>query len=404
MGNKFHKLTSDTILFSLAALWLAAGAAHAGTDIRSVDGGVLVFLASLNDWKPVTNVPFGLRPGDRIRLKPLSKAELAFPDGTVIGFSQSAAFQLSRDDERSTAITLDRGRIDASVARLQDHVFEVQAPGAKVTMRDDEATVTITSKKVVIVEVLSGLAEVEPAVGPNVQVPEGHRLEVPPGKAPGSPVSLHDWRRMQRDRTVPAGTTRRFDRHSDVSSPGIGQEAGAARKAAEPELGADSLGLPKELDKPGPDLGIESLGMDPKLGPDHLRVREFKRKPRTAPALGTESLGIKDPEGPDRKGGIAAQAARRGEPLPISTDINPLMNFKDYGVSEPKPAPAEPQPVPKRKRAHRVARSAADPSKVTASQPDTAKARARRPRKARAEPEKPEKPETDLSPLIDVTP
>ena len=109
--------------------------AFAGTDIRSIDGGVAVFLPNINEWRPVRNLPFGLVPGDKVKLKPLSKAELVFEDGTWIRMSDDAALSVVEDNEHGAIIQLDAGKLDASVKRLGDHVFEVRAPGAKITLR-----------------------------------------------------------------------------------------------------------------------------------------------------------------------------------------------------------------------------------------------------------------------------
>src|SRR5581483_5725203 len=135
---------------------LLAMAAFAGTDIRSVEGGVAVFLPAIEDWRPVSKVPFGLRPGDRVRLKPLAKANLSFADGTTLRFSQEATFRIEKDDERGTGIAIESGRVDASVP-TQDRLVEVKAPGSLVTLQGEDASVTIGAKKVVIVEVARGL-------------------------------------------------------------------------------------------------------------------------------------------------------------------------------------------------------------------------------------------------------
>lgn len=361
----------------------------AGTDIRRVEGGVAVYLPNLNDWRPISKVPFGLVAGDRIKLKPLSKAEITFEDGTWIQASQDAVFRVKQDDEAGTAIELESGRIEASVKRLRDHVFEVFAPGAKVTLRADRASIHVTNRKVVVVEVTRGLADVAPAVGPPVQVPDEHRLEIPPGKAPGLPMPIKELRHViQKLPSAPPGSTRKFERKAQRADPGVeAPEAAAAKAKPAVELGADGLGLPKPpAEAAAPRLGTESLGLEPELGNASLGIKEPKGAPTDAPALGAKALGLKEPPA-EAKAPRKEPAAKKAGPeyyrsKPVSTDISPLMDFTEFGVPRPKPRPKEPEPKPQ-----------PAPKKKAKARPT-------------AEPEpgyyKPRKISTDISPLIET--
>ncbi|MBI4425672.1 MAG: FecR domain-containing protein [Elusimicrobia bacterium] len=340
-------------MFPLPLLVALAFPALAGIDIRSAEGGVQVFLPSLGDWRPVSKVPYGLRPGDRVRLQPKSQARLVFEDGSTVTASEDAAFHLRADDERGAAIELERGRIHAWVRRFHDRRFEVQAAGIRVFLREDTASISVAPRKVVVAEVHQGLAEVQPSAGPPIQVPEGHRLEVSPGKAPGLPVPLQEFQELQRRRSVPPGFGGKQERPPGRSSPTIGLPGpGEERPQPAPELGADSLGLdPEPTPAKPPDLGPESLGLDPALGADSLGVRELPEQPE--PQLGLRSLGLADPgrEKPAPKP-KASRAPAEPQPKtpPISTDLSSEIRFSDYGVAPPKPAPAKARKPPAKKR------------------------------------------------------
>lgn len=329
-------------------LFLAAFA-HAGSDIRSIDGGVSVFLPNLNDWRQVKHTPFGLRPGDKVKLKPLSKAELVFEDGTWMRVSDDAQLLVIQDNESGVIVRLDAGALDASVKRLHDHVFEVRAPGARITLRADRAKISISHKKVVVVEVTRGLAEVEPAIGPPVQVPDEHRLEIPPNKAPGLPVPLRESRHVvDKLPAAPPGSNRKFRRLRVSADPDIGvPEPTGGKPPKTPELGAESLGIAKPAPKAeDPALGLESIGLEPALGARALGLKE-PGAPARDPALGASSLGLKDP-GPepkakDPRAPKKAPAPEVYRPRPVSTDIKPAFDFQDFGVKPPKPSKKRPK-------------------------------------------------------------
>lgn len=361
----------------------------AGTDIRHVEGGVAVYLPNLNDWRPISKVPFGLVAGDRIRLKPLSKAEITFEDGTWVRASQDAVFKVKQDDEAGTAIELESGRLDVSVKRLRDHVFEVFAPGAKVTLRADRASIQVTNRKVVVVEVTRGLADVAPAVGPPVQVPDEHRLEIPPGKAPGLPMPLKELKHViQKLPSAPPGSTRKYERKAQRADPSTDEPQPKAAKAKPAEeLGADGLGLPKPPpEAPAPKLGTESLGLEPELGNASLGIKEPRAAPSDAPALGGKALGLKEPppepKAPPKKPAPPKTGPEYYKSKPVPTDISPLMDFGEFGVKKPKPRPKEAAP-----------KAEPAPKKKTKVEPETP-----------AQPEyyKPKTISTDISPLIEA--
>lgn len=320
---------------------LLCGLAQAGTDIRSIDGGVTVFLPNINDWRQVKHTPFGLRPGDKVKLKPLSKAEVVFEDGTWMRVSDDAQLLVIQDNERGVVVQLDAGKLDASVKRLHDHVFEVRAPGAKITLRADRARISITHKKVVVVEVTRGLAEVEPAVGPPVQVPDEHRLEIPLNRAPGLPVPLRESRHVI-DKLPPAppGANRKFERKRVSADPDIGvPEPTGGKPPKTPELGAESLGIAKPAPKAkDPALGLESMGLEPALGAQALGLKEPGAAAKD-PALGGSSLGLSDlgPEPKAKDPKVVKKPKEPEAPRPVSTDINPAFDFQDFGVKPPKP-------------------------------------------------------------------
>ncbi|MBI4347111.1 MAG: FecR domain-containing protein [Elusimicrobia bacterium] len=327
------------LLWAILAAW-----ARAGTDIRSVDGGVAVFLPSLNDWRQVQKTPFGLQPGDKIKLKPLSKAELVFEDGTWIRMSDDAHLSVVQDNEKGSIVQLDGGALDVAVKRLDHHVFEVRAPGATITLRADRAKIRITPKKVVVVEVTRGLADVQPSVGPSVQVPDEHRLEVPPGKPPGLPVPLREARQvLDKLPAAPPGMSRKFPRRKVSADPdAAGPDAPAGKALKDPELGADALGIAKPPPPAkDPPLGLESLGIEPALGTQSLGLKDAQPKPKD-PALGARSLGLKEPgpepKAPPRYPKPASAEPEVQKPRPFSSDISPAFEYQDYGVKPPKPA------------------------------------------------------------------
>lgn len=369
-------------------LGLCSAPLLAGTDIRQVEGGVAVYLPALNDWKAISKVPFGLVAGDRIRLKPLSKVELTFEDGTWLRASQDAVFRVKQDDETGTAIELESGRVEVSVKRLRDHVFEVFAPGAKVTLRADRAGIWVTPKKVVVIEVTRGLADVAPAVGPAVQVPDEHRLEVPPGKAPGLPMPIAELKRfIQKLPAAPPGATRKYERRALRADPEAGGQARPAKAAPEAALDAEGLGLPKPPpEASAPKLGPESLDLEPQLGAASLGIKEPKAAP-PAEALGGKSLGLKDPP-PEPRAPPKKALPKTDEPeyyrsRPVPTDISPLMGFKDYGVAQPK---ARPKPVEARPKAEKKAPARAKPGDAEPAEPEYYR---------------PKKISTDISPLLE---
>lgn len=411
---------------------LAVASALAGTDISKIEGGVTVFLPSLDEWRAVRKLPFGLRPGDRVKLKPLSLAEVYFQDGTWIRVSRDAAITVLKDDERGAVVRLESGRLEASVKRLDDHVFEVQAPGAKVTLRADRASIAITSKKVLLVEVTRGLAVVEPEGGPPVQVPDDHRLEIPPGKAPGLPIPLREERHvLQKLPSAPPGANRKFERKRVSADPGAATlELSGGRPAAEPGLGADSLGIAKPEAPPAePPLGLEALGLAPALGNQSLGIKEPGAERSGAPALGAKSLGLKEPSAEPKPDPDERKKAAEGgyEPMKVSTDLSPPLSFKEFGVAPPKPGKPEPKPLPapeKPPEAEEPAEKVYKPrpfstdlspgidfTEYGVAPPKPAKARpgpkpaASKPAPKKplpAEPEKPEPVGADLTPLLDL--
>jgi hypothetical protein len=161
--------------------------------ILSITGGdVFVMRAGTTNWVVATE-DMTLQPGDSIRSKAGSTAEVTFFEGSTIelkGDTQISLAEISLSDTGSTTIHLKQivGETVSRVKKLTDSAstYEVETQAAVAAVRGSTMELTVLADGTTIVENIEGDIHAT-AQGVDVTIPVGYKVTIIPGQAPGQP-------------------------------------------------------------------------------------------------------------------------------------------------------------------------------------------------------------------------
>lgn len=161
----------------LTALLLTTGA-RAQIDIVEKQGGVEVYLPATQSWSRVTEVPWRVEKGDKIRTGGGSTAGLVTPDGSKILLGASTEFEVESNAEAGgmALFKLEIGSLKAWVNHTLNRRFRVRTPSAICAVRGTAFMVDVAASRATLIDVSEGVVAVKTLLGEEIELGDGRNM------------------------------------------------------------------------------------------------------------------------------------------------------------------------------------------------------------------------------------
>ena len=162
---------------ALAALFLQT-AASAQIDIVEKQGNVEVYLPRAQTWSRVTEVPWRVEKGDKIRTGGGSTASLLTPDGSKILLGSSSEFEAesSAGVGELALFKLELGSLKAWVTKSLNRRFRVRTPTAICAVRGTAFMVDVAASRATLIDVSEGVVAVKTLLGEEIELGDGRTM------------------------------------------------------------------------------------------------------------------------------------------------------------------------------------------------------------------------------------
>lgn len=164
-------------VLALAALFFAQ-AASAQIDIVERQGNVEVYLPRAQTWNRVTEVPWRVEKGDKIRTGGGSTASLLTPDGSKILLGASSEFTAESSAAVGTMalFKLEVGSLKAWVTKTLNRRFQVRTPTAVCSVRGTAFSVDVAASRATLIDVSEGVVGVKTLLGEEIELGDGRTM------------------------------------------------------------------------------------------------------------------------------------------------------------------------------------------------------------------------------------
>ncbi|MBI2386458.1 MAG: FecR domain-containing protein [Elusimicrobia bacterium] len=164
-------------LLALAALFFGQ-AARAQIDIVERQGNVEVYLPRVQSWNRVTEVPWRVEKGDKIRTGGGSTASLLTPDGSKILLGASSEFTAESSAAVGTMalFKLEVGTLKAWVTKTLNRRFQVRTPTAVCSVRGTAFSVDVAASRATLIDVSEGVVGVKTLLGEEIELGDGRTM------------------------------------------------------------------------------------------------------------------------------------------------------------------------------------------------------------------------------------
>ncbi len=153
-------------------------AASAQIDIVERQGNVEVYLPRAQTWSRVTEVPWRVEKGDKIRTGGGSTASLLTPDGSKILLGASSEFEAesSAGVGELALFKLDIGTLKAWVTKSLNRRFRVRTPTAICAVRGTAFMVDVAASRATLIDVSEGVVAVKTLLGEEIELGDGRTM------------------------------------------------------------------------------------------------------------------------------------------------------------------------------------------------------------------------------------
>jgi hypothetical protein len=164
-------------LLALAGL-LIAQAAWSQIDIVERQGNVEVYLPRAQTWSRVTEVPWRVEKGDKIRTGGGSTASLLTPDKSRILLGPSSEFEAESSAEVGgmALFKLEIGSLKAWVTKTMNRRFRVRTPTAVCAVRGTAFSVDVAASRATLIDVSEGVVGVKTLLGEEIELGDGRTM------------------------------------------------------------------------------------------------------------------------------------------------------------------------------------------------------------------------------------
>jgi len=164
-------------LLALAALFFGQ-AAWAQIDIVERQGNVEVYLPRAQTWSRVTEVPWRVDKGDKIRTGGGSTASLLTPDGSKILLGASSEFTAESSAAVGTMalFKLEVGTLKAWVTKTMNRRFQIRTPTAVCAVRGTAFSVDVAASRATLIDVSEGVVGVRTLLGEEIELGDGRTM------------------------------------------------------------------------------------------------------------------------------------------------------------------------------------------------------------------------------------
>lgn len=164
-------------MLAFAALFTGLPAS-AQIDITERQGNVEVLFSRSQAWMRVTETPFRVENGDKIRTGGGSSASLQTPDGSKVLLASSSEFSVEASGAKGAdaAFKLDIGSLKAWVTKSLSRRFRVRTPTAVCAVRGTQFLVDVAASRATLIEVSEGVVAVKTLLGEEVELGDGRSM------------------------------------------------------------------------------------------------------------------------------------------------------------------------------------------------------------------------------------
>lgn len=152
--------------------------AWAQIDIVERQGNVEVYLPRAQAWNRVTEVPWRVEKGDKIRTGGGSTASLLTPDGSKILLGASTEFEAESSAEvgAMALFKLEVGTLKAWVTKTLNRRFRVRTPTAVCAVRGTQFSVDVAASRATLIDVSEGVVGVRTLLGEEIELGDGRTM------------------------------------------------------------------------------------------------------------------------------------------------------------------------------------------------------------------------------------